>query len=432
MNLTEPQAGSDVGRIRTKAEKNGDHYKLTGQKIFITYGEQDWTDNIVHFVLARLSDAPEGTRGLSLFLVPKVLVGEDGSPGPRNDLRCVSLEKKLGIHASPTCVMSYGDNGGAVGYLVGEENRGLEGMFVMMNYTRLSVGLQGVSAGERAYQQALAYAHERVQGRGANGAETSIIAHPDVKRMILTVKAKTEAGRALAFYAARCLDASNRHPDEDERARNLTRVGLLTPIVKAWCSENGVETASLNIQVHGGAGFIEETGAAQLFRDSRIAAIYEGTNGIQAADLAGRKVARDGGAAAKALIAEMTELDAALGTRAENAFISMRRHLGDGLVALTDATDWLVETSRTDPQRVAAGAVHYLRMFGAVCAGWLMAKSALIAAKKLASGEGDPAFHEAKIATARFFAEQELVDVPGNAAKFIAGADPVLDFADEI
>src|SRR5437763_2760630 len=297
MNLTEPQAGSDVGALRTRAVKKGDHYEITGQKIFITYGDHDMAANIVHMVLARLPDAPAGTRGISLFLVPKRLVNPDGSLGAHNDLRCVSLEHKLGIHGSPTCVMAYGDRGGAAGYLVGEPNRGIECMFTMMNNARLNVGLQGVAIAERAYQQARDFARQRVQGRPAGvkaEGPLPIIHHPDVRRMLLDMRASTEAARALTYYVAAGIDRARHHPDADERARQQRRVDLLIPVVKAWCTDLGAEVASTGVQVHGGMGYVEETGAAQHLRDARIAPIYEGTNGIQANDLVARKLARDG------------------------------------------------------------------------------------------------------------------------------------------
>ena len=298
MNLTEPQAGSDLGALKSRAVPDGDRYRITGQKIFITYGEHDYTDNIIHMVLARTPNAPAGSKGISLFIVPKFLVNADGSPGQRNDLRCVSLEHKLGIHASPTCVMSYGDNDGAIGYLVGEENEGLRCMFTMMNNARMNIGLSGLAIAERAYQQALDYARSRVQFG-------PIIKHPDIRRILMTMKAQTEAMRAFAYDAAASLDIAKRHPDKAVRNAAKARIDLLTPVVKAWCSDSGVEVASLGIQVHGGMGYIEETGAAQHYRDARIAPIYEGTNGIQAIDLVTRKILRDGGAAARTYIAAL-------------------------------------------------------------------------------------------------------------------------------
>jgi alkylation response protein AidB-like acyl-CoA dehydrogenase len=335
MNLTEPQAGSDVGAVRTRANRAEGHYRITGQKIFITYGDHDMTPNIVHLVLARLPDAPPGTKGISLFLVPKFLVRPDGSLGERNDVRTVSLEHKLGIHASPTAVLAYGDNGGAMGFLVGEENRGMEYMFTMMNNARLNVGLQGVAIGERAYQQARDFARIRVQGKPLTGSSKDgplpIIHHPDVRRMLLGMKAQTEASRALAYYVAATLDRSRHDPDDDTRAAQQAQVDLLIPVVKAWSTDLGCEIASTGVQIHGGMGFIEETGAAQHYRDARITPIYEGTNGIQGMDLIGRKVVRDGGRAAKAFIATMRELDPVLAERPGDDIAVIRAALAQGI-----------------------------------------------------------------------------------------------------
>jgi len=409
MDLTEPQAGSDLGALRTRAVREGDHYRITGQKIFITWGEHDMAPNIVHLVLARLPDAPASSKGISLFLVPKFLVNDDGSLGARNDLRCVSLEHKLGIHASPTCVMSYGDDGGAIGYLVGDENRGLEVMFVMMNAARLHVGLQGVAIGERAYQQARAYARERVQGKpvtAKDGARLPIIHHPDVRRMLLSMRAASEAARALAYYAAGEADRARRHPDAMRRAKAQERLDLMTPVVKAWCTDLGVEVASTGIQVHGGMGFIEETGAAQHWRDARIAPIYEGTNGIQANDLVGRKLLRDRGAAVAGLVADMRRsLDRLDGHDADG-------HLVHGINALERATAALLDTAIADLGAALAGAEPYLKLFGTVAGGWLMAESAAAAARRLHGGASDRQFLDAKIATARFYAEHHLAQAP--------------------
>jgi alkylation response protein AidB-like acyl-CoA dehydrogenase len=415
MNLTEPQAGSDVGALRTRAVRDGDRYRITGQKIFITYGEHDMAPNIVHLVLARLPDAPPGTRGISLFLVPKFPVNADGSLGPRNDLRCVSLEHKLGIHASPTCVLAYGDGGGAIGYLVGEENRGMECMFTMMNNARLNVGLQGVAIAERAYQQARDFARQRIQGRPvtATGPGTyAIIHHPDVRRMLLLMRAETEAMRAIAYYAAGAIDRARHHPDGTTRHRQQRRVDLLIPVVKAWCTDLGVEIASLGIQVHGGMGFIEETGAAQHLRDARITPIYEGTNGIQANDLVGRKLLRDRGAAANELITEMRAIDGALADVRGDDLAALRPPLAAGLDALERVTSWMIEAGENDPPHALAGAVPYLKLMGNVAGGWLMAKAALAAQARLAEGAGDTAFHAAKIATARLYAEHVLPAAP--------------------
>ena len=434
MNLTEPQAGSDVGALRTRAVPAGDHYKITGQKIFITYGDHDWTDNIVHLVLARLPDAPAGSKGISLFIVPKFLVWPDGRPGPRNDLRVVSLEHKLGIHAAPTCVMAYGDNGGAVGYLVGQPNEGLACMFTMMNNARLQVGLQGVAIAERAYQQAREYARMRVQSReiGARSAEpVTIIRHPDVRRMLLTMRALTEASRALAYTAAASLDLAKHHPDAAERARHQHRVDLLTPVVKAWSTDIGVEVASLGVQVHGGMGFIEETGAAQHYRDARITPIYEGTNGIQANDLVFRKLGRDDGAAARTFLAEIAAFDEALAAAPGDDLAAVRSQLVAGRTALDAATRSVVEQIRQDPRCAAAVAVPYLRLFGTVAGGYLMAKGALAAVAALRRDGGAAAFHEAKLVTARFFADHVLSQAPTFVHTVRDGAASVLGFSED-
>lgn len=380
MNLTEPQAGSDVGAVRCRAMPQADGTdRIVGQKIFITFGDHDLAENIVHLVLARRPGAPEGTRGLSLFLVPKYLPDADGRPGAANDLRCVSLERKLGIHASPTCVMAFGDGGGAVGTLVGGENRGMAGMFTMMNNARLGIGLQGIAVAERAYQQALAYARERRQGRPLgqrDGDPVAILAHPDVRRMLLTMKAEIAAARALAYRAAGALELARHHPDADRRAEAQTRVDLLTPIVKGWGTEIGCRVASTGVQVHGGMGFVEETGAAQHYRDARIAPIYEGTNGIQANDLLFRKLLRDDGAAARAEIATLTVLDRRLAEVGAGA-AAMRRALAAGGAALTGATDHLLATAGRDPDAAAAVAVPYLELFGTVLGGGAMAETLL-------------------------------------------------------
>ena len=412
MNLTEPQAGSDVGAVRTRAEPQGDGtWRITGQKIFITYGDHDMAENIVHLVLARTPGAPAGVKGISLFLVPKLLPDADGTPGARNDLRCVSLEHKLGIHASPTCVMAYGDNGGATGFLIGQEHRGIEYMFTMMNSARLTVGLQGVAIAERATQAAEAYAATRVQGRPIGATETTpIAAHPDVRRMLLSMRAQTEAARALVYSAGAALDVARNHPDPVERARAQARVDLLTPIVKGWCTDTGCEVASTGIQVHGGMGYIEDTGAAQHLRDARITPIYEGTNGIQANDLAFRKVARDGGVAARQLFGEMAHTQAELAAIAHPVGAVIRDRLVENLAALMAATDWVVETAQENQAAVAASAAHYLRMFGLVAGGWLMARSALAV---LADTAGDPAYRAAKLTHARFFADQILPQAAG-------------------
>jgi alkylation response protein AidB-like acyl-CoA dehydrogenase len=435
MNLTEPQAGSDVGALRTRAVPESGHYRIKGQKIFITYGEHDLTENIVHMVLARTPDAPPGTRGISLFIVPKFLPGPDGQPKDRNDLRCVSLEHKLGIHASPTAVMAYGDNDGAIGYLVGQENRGLEYMFTMMNNARLNVGLQGVAIAERAYQQAAAYARTRTQGRAmgapGNAGAVPIVRHPDVRRMLLTMKAATEASRALTYYAFASLDLAKRHPEAEERARHQARVDLLTPVAKAWSTDIGVEVASTGIQVHGGMGFIEETGAAQHLRDARIAPIYEGTNGIQAADLVARKVGRDGGAAARDFVDEIETVLPALAEAGGKELPAIGRCLADGAAALRRATEAIANQQKEQPAAAAAGSVPYLRLFGIVAGGFLMAKAALAAHRALGTDSGDLGFMRAKITTARFYADHVLSLAPALVHPIVAGSDSVLDFAEE-
>jgi len=431
MNLTEPQAGSDLSAVRTRATPEGDHYRLRGTKIFITWGEHDMSENIVHLVLARTPNAPEGVKGISLFIVPKFLVNADGTLGERNDVRCVSIEHKLGIHASPTCVLSYGEEKGAVGYLVGEENRGLEYMFTMMNHARLGVGIEGVAMAQRAYQHALEYAKTRVQGREIgqkSGDRVTIIHHPDVRRMLMTMRAQIEAMRALAYLAAAALDKSKHHPDATERARQQAFVDLLTPIVKGWCTEQAVEIASIAIQVHGGIGFIEEAGAAQYLRDARITTIYEGTTGIQANDLVGRKVAFEKGATMLGLIGEMRRADAVL-SGAGDGLRSIRDNLGQAVTALEAATRWIVETYAANPRAVAAVSVPYLKLSGIVAGGWLMAQAALIAQARRREAGGDPAFYTSKLATARFYAEHLLPQSEFLARQITLGAQSVLALA---
>ncbi len=408
MNLTEPQAGSDLGQLKSRAVKNGEHYLVTGQKIFITYGEHDMAENIVHLVLARTPDAPAGVRGISLFIVPKYLANEDGTPGKRNDLRCVSLEHKLGIHASPTCVMSFGDDGGAVGYLVGEEGRGLSYMFTMMNNARLSVGIQGLAIAERAYQQAAAFARSRVQSKddgSAAPASVSIVHHADVRRMLMSMRAQIEAMRALGYYTAAGIDGALKQPDKAAARRIQDRVDLLIPIVKAWFTDLGNEIASTGVQIHGGMGFVEETGAAQHLRDARILPIYEGTNGIQARDLVGRKVAKDGGETMLALVAEMRataeEMKAAPGDDLE----AIRTGLEAAADALEDATKWVAQSVKAELVNALAGSVPFLRLAGTALGGWMLARGALVAQTRLGQRDGDPAFLEAKLVTARFYAE---------------------------
>jgi alkylation response protein AidB-like acyl-CoA dehydrogenase len=420
MQLTEPQAGSDVGALRTKAVRASDgSYRITGQKIFITYGEHDLTDNIIHFVLARLPDAPAGNRGISLFLVPKFLVNKDGSLGARNDVRAHSIEHKLGIHASPTCTMVYGDNGGATGYLVGEENRGLACMFTMMNLARLSVGLQGVGIAERATQQALQYARERKQGRalGATSGSSAIIEHPDVKRMLMTMRALTRAARAICYATAGAIDGSHGKGDAAPAADG--RAALLTPIAKAFSTDIGIEVASLGVQVHGGMGFIEETGAAQHLRDARIAAIYEGTNGIQAIDLAMRKVPLSGGAVVRAYLDELRATVKAVQAANDPAFGATGARLAEAVDSLDRATTWLLSKIDQEPQAALAGATPYLRLFGNAAGGCMLTDEAL-AALRVANGE--PA---SRVAIARFFAENIAVQASGLERAVTEGSDSV-------
>ena len=434
MNLTEPQAGSDLALVRTRAVPQGDGtYKIFGQKIFITYGEHDMTDNIIHLVLARTPDAPEGVKGISLFVVPKFLVNEDGSPGARNDVRCVSIEHKLGIHASPTAVLAYGDHGGAIGYLVGKENEGLKYMFIMMNAARFAVGLEGVAIAERAYQQAVAYAKERLQGRdlGDGSGPVPIIRHPDIRRMLMLMKSQAEATRALAYVVAAAHDAAFRHPDADERRRNQAFVDLMIPVVKGWSTETGIDVASLGIQIHGGMGFIEETGAAQHLRDARITTIYEGTTGIQANDLIGRKIAREGGATVKGVIGLMRQVGAQLAQQEGPDFAAIHRSLSQGIQALEEAVDYVVKNFSADIKSVHVGAVPFLKLFGIVAGGWQMARAALVAQKKLAAGEGDAAFYRTKITTARFYADHVLAQAPSLAYTVVNGAAGALQLAEE-
>jgi acyl-CoA dehydrogenase len=424
MNLTEPQAGSDLAQVRTRAVPAGPNYRIYGQKIFITYGEHDLVSNIVHMVLARIEGAPPGVRGISLFIVPKFWVDADGTVGERNDVNCASIEHKLGIHASPTCVMMYGENEGALGVLVGEANRGLEYMFVMMNAARLSVGLEGYAQGERAFQQAVEWARSRVQGKppvslakvagsaslGTSSSPAPIIGHPDVKRMLLGMKSTVEACRALALYAAYQLDLGEAHPDPALRAAAQTRGDLLIPIVKGFCTECGIEIANVGIQVHGGMGYVEETGAAQILRDARITAIYEGTTGIQSNDLIGRKFGRDRGAALGTFIEEMRQ--SLLGLSPEHPVaLKVRDAALDALGRLRGAADVVLSQLASAPDRAMAVSVPFLKFCGLTMGGWLMARAAVVAAQKLAQGSADPEFFEAKLASAHFYAAQVLSQV---------------------
>lgn len=419
MNLTEPQAGSDLAAIRSKAVPEDAHYRISGQKIFITYGEHDLTENIIHLVLARLPDAPEGVKGISLFVVPKVM--PDGS---LNDVRCVSIEHKLGIHASPTCTLSFGDNGGAIGYLVGEANRGLEYMFAMMNNARLSVGLQGIGVAEHACQDATAYALDRKQGqvRGVEGS-AAIIHHPDVRRMLGAMKTRTEAARILAYRAAAALDIAHRAQDAEDKARAQRRVDLLIPVVKGWSTELSIDVASLGVQIHGGMGYVEETGAAQHLRDARITTIYEGTTGIQALDLVGRKIIRDGGAAARELVADMKATTAQLAeAQAGHAELKPVQAMAEDAADLVDlATAWLVE----NPKSAGAAAVNVLELFGLCLGGWAQADAALCAARQVSNGENTD-FAEAKIRLAVFYAQQVFPAARARLTAITSGSDSVM------
>jgi len=433
MNLTEPQAGSDLALVRSRAVPQGDGtYRIFGQKIFITYGEHDMTDNIVHLVLARTPDAPEGVKGISLFVVPKFLLNADGTPGTRNDVRCVSIEHKLGIHASPTAVLAYGDNGGATGYLVGKENEGLKYMFVMMNAARFAVGLEGVAIADRAYQRALEYARERVQGRDLveGGGAVPIIRHPDIRRMLMLMKSQTEAMRALAYVVAAAHDAAMRHPDPEERKRNHAFVDLMIPVVKGWSTETGIDVASLGVQIHGGMGFIEETGAAQYLRDARITTIYEGTTGIQANDLIGRKIAREGGATIKAVVGIMQQVDATLAKQPGEDFAAIHAGFSRGVAAVAEAATYIATNFSQDIKGVHVGAVPFLRLMGIVSGGWQLARAALVAQAKIAAGDKDP-YYPTKIATTRFYADHILSQAPGLAQTVIKGGAGALAVSEE-
>ena len=432
MNLTEPQAGSDLAAVRTRAEPQPDgSYKIFGTKIYITYGEHDMAENIVHLVLARVQGAPEGVKGISLFICPKFMVNEDGSLGARNDVHCVSIEHKLGIKASPTAVLQYGDNGGAIGYLVGQENRGLEYMFIMMNAARFAVGVQGIAVSERAYQKAVQYARDRVQSRPVDGSMNTaapIIHHPDVKRMLLTMRAVTEGCRAMAAVAAAAYDAAHAHPDAAVRKQNQAFYEFLVPLVKGYSTEMSLEVTSLGVQVHGGMGFIEETGAAQYYRDAKILTIYEGTTAIQANDLVGRKTARDGGATAKAIAAQVEATERELAGRdSVNARAALTR-LTSARQAFLDVVDFVVAQGKSNPNAVFAGSVPYLMLAGNLMAGWQMARALLVAEDKLSAGE-DVEFMKAKIATARVYADHVLSRAPGVRDAIVEGSEGVTAMA---
>jgi alkylation response protein AidB-like acyl-CoA dehydrogenase len=432
MNLTEPQAGSDLSMVRSRAEPQPDGtYKLFGTKIYITYGEHDMAENIVHLVLARVVGAPEGVKGISLFVCPKFLVNADGSLGARNDVHCVSIEHKMGIKASPTAVLQYGDHGGAIGYLVGQENRGLEYMFVMMNAARFAVGQQGIAVAERAYQKAVQYARDRVQSRPVDGSLNTaapIIHHPDVKRMLMTMRAYTEGCRAMAFVAAAALDAAHAHPDAAVRKQNQAFYEFMVPLVKGYSTEMSLEVTSLGVQVHGGMGFIEETGAAQYYRDAKILTIYEGTTAIQANDLVGRKTARDGGATVRAICEQIQDTEAQLSARSSEAAKAVGKRLTAARLALLDAAAFIAGGAKASPNAVFAGSVPYLMLAGNVMAGWQMARSLIAAEDQLAAGvEAD--FMRAKITTARFYADHILSKAPGVRDSIVDGAAGVTEMA---
>ncbi len=430
MNLTEPQAGSDLALVRTRADNVGDgSYKVFGTKIFITYGEHDMADNIVHLVLARVAGAPEGVKGISLFVVPKFLVKQDGSLGALNDVQCVSIEHKLGIKASPTCVLQFGDHGGAAGYLVGEENRGLEYMFIMMNAARYAVGVEGVAIAERAYQHAVAYAKERVQSRPVDGSvagSATIIHHPDVRRMLMTMRAYTEGCRAMALTGAAAFDAAHEHPDAEVRKVNQAFYEFLVPLIKGYSTEVGNEVTSLGVQVHGGMGFIEETGAAQYYRDSKILTIYEGTTAIQANDLVGRKTARDGGLVAKGIASQIEATEKELIASGTIGAKSLAINLEKARKAFLDVVAYVVKDSKQAPNDVFAGSVPYLMLAGNLVAGWQMGRALLAAQQQLTAGSSDKAFYEAKVTTARFYGEHILVKTTSLRDEILHGGASVM------
>jgi len=428
MNLTEPQAGSDLAAVRTRAEPQPDgSYKIAGTKIFITWGEHDMADNIIHLVLARVNGAPEGVKGISLFVVPKFLLNADGSPGAHNDVHCVSIEHKLGIKASPTCVLQFGDHGGAIGYLVGQENRGLEYMFIMMNAARYAVGVQGIAVAQRAYQKAVDFARERVQSRPVDGslpAAGPIIHHPDVKRMLMTMRAYTEGCRALASVAAAAYDAAHHHPDAETSKQNQTFYEFMVPLVKGYSTEMSLEVTSLGVQVHGGMGFVEETGCAQYYRDARILPIYEGTTAIQSNDLVGRKTARDGGQSAKALAAQVQATEAALTATGTPDALAVAKRLAAARQAFLDVVDFVAGNTKAHPNDVFGGSVPYLMLTGNFMAGWQLARALLVAQEQIAKGN-DVAFMQAKIVTARFYADHILTKTPGLRDAIVEGAAAV-------
>ena len=436
MNLTEPQAGSDLGAIRTRAEPDGEpgRYRLKGQKVFITFGDHDMAENIIHLVLARVPGAPEGSKGISLFIVPKFLLNEDGTAGERNDVRPIAIEHKLGIRASPTCTMSFGEQGGAFGSLVGAENRGLEYMFTMMNNARLSVGVEGLAIAERAFQRARAYAAQRIQGAvvGHSAAEgLPILYHPDIRQMLLSMRAQIEAARGLIYFTAGQLDRSKRHPEEAERDRHRAIANFLVPIAKAWTTDLGAAVASIGVQVHGGVGYVEATGAAQHWRDARIAAIYEGTNGIQAIDLVNRKLLRDGGQVARALIAEMESTVKAISARSDHASAAIGSRLGEAVGHLKATTQHLLTAGAQNAALALSGASAYLSLFGTTIGGWLLARAAGTAALGIATGRGDIDFLKAKLAVAHYYAESVLPHGAGHAGQVIGGAQALMGISPE-
>jgi alkylation response protein AidB-like acyl-CoA dehydrogenase len=435
MCLTEPQAGSDLAAVRTQAVPEGDHYLLKGQKIFITFGEHDMAPNIIHLVLARLPGAPEGTKGISLFVVPKVLVNADGSLGERNDVHCAGIEHKLGINANPTCTLNYGENGkGAIGYLVGEPNRGLEYMFVMMNAARFSVGVQALAIADRAYQHAVAYAKERIQFRDAaarNPEPVAIIKHPDVRRMLLSCKAQIEAMRALAYVSAASLDLAAKHPDEAVRKEHRAFVELMIPVVKGWCTETAQEVCSTALQVFGGMGYIEETGIAQQYRDVRITSIYEGTTGIQALDLIGRKLIRDMGASATKVLKQIGASAKELGASPNPQVAALAEPLGEAVKGLGETAQWIGMNAMGDLRTAFACSVPFLRYFGIVAGAWQLFRGAKIAAEKLAAGETDE-FYTAKITTATFYAHHVLTQGAWLRKQITEGAADVMAGSEEM
>ncbi|MEH6999882.1 MAG: acyl-CoA dehydrogenase [Limnobacter sp.] len=437
MNLTEPQAGSDLALVRSKAVPQGDGtYRISGQKIYITYGEHDMAKNIVHLVLARTPDAPEGVKGISLFVVPKFMVNDDGSLGKRNDVYCASIEHKLGIKASPTAVLLYGDNKGevgqgAIGYLVGEENKGLQYMFVMMNAARFQVGVQGIGLAERAYQKAVQYANDRVQSRPVDGSSNeavAIIHHPDVKRMLMSMRSQVEAARAMACVAGAAYDAAHYHPDEAARKQNMAVYEFMVPLVKGWSTEMSIDVTSTGVQVHGGMGFIEETGAAQYYRDAKILTIYEGTTAIQANDLVGRKTSRDGGAMVKTLCAEIARTVVQLNESGSAHAKAVAARLDAARASFLDAAQFVVDNMKSNPNAVFAGSVPYLKLAGTTVAGWQMARALLAAEAKIKAGETD-SFYSDKILTSRFFADHVLNTVPGLRDSIVNGYQGVTEMA---